>query len=409
MTNRYATPAAFLAALEQRLRTRSAGDGLELQRVRQLVVFEQFLARVFDEAGDSVILKGGFVLELRLERARTTKDLDLWLTGRSDLALEMLRSAGRRDGGDFLVFAVDPDPHHPAIDAEGTVYEGLRFRVEARLAEKVYARPFSVDVAFAEPLTGQPDRLTGGDWLAFAGIMRHTFRVYPLETHIAEKLHAYTLPRTRPNSRVKDLPDIALLASVRALDASTVRAAIEATWGHRSTHPIPTSFPNPDDAWSAPYLEMAKVNGLPWADLLSVTDAARKFLDPVLGGASGTLGSRHVVMAMKRRGPAKGRLTDARFEEMVEEATVDAYGESEETTGWFTMIDENLAVPFKTTVLGVAVTVEKVDLTRDERIVAVCRRGRDRQLLPILDLPIPSSTAGAEWIEAYRRWRGGEE
>jgi hypothetical protein len=33
---------------------------------------------------------------------------------------------------------------------------------------------------------------------------------------------------------------------------------------------------------------------------------------------------------------------------MIEQATVDAYGESEQTTGWFTMIDENLAVPFET-------------------------------------------------------------
>jgi pimeloyl-ACP methyl ester carboxylesterase len=33
---------------------------------------------------------------------------------------------------------------------------------------------------------------------------------------------------------------------------------------------------------------------------------------------------------------------------MIEQATVDAYNESEQITGWFTMIDENLAVPFET-------------------------------------------------------------
>jgi hypothetical protein len=105
-----------------------------------------------------------------------------------------------------------------------------------------------------------------------------------------------------------------------------------------------------------------------------------------------------------------GRLDIARqrFEEMVEEATVDCYNESEQLTGWFTMIDENLAVPFETTVLGVAVTVMRVDQDRDERIVAVCRRGRDRQSLPLLDLPLPEQPpAGAEWIEAYRLWLRG--
>jgi hypothetical protein len=92
---------------------------------------------------------------------------------------------------------------------------------------------------------------------------------------------------------------------------------------------------------------------------------------------------------------------------MIEEATVDAYGESEQTTGWFTMIDQNLAVPFETTVLGVPVTVERIDLNASEQIVAVCRRGRNRQTLPILDLPMPNPPPeGAEWIEAYRQWRG---
>jgi hypothetical protein len=36
---------------------------------------------------------------------------------------------------------------------------------------------------------------------------------------------------------------------------------------------------------------------------------------------------------------------------MIEKATADAYGESEQAAAWFTMIDENLAVPFETTVL----------------------------------------------------------
>ncbi len=92
---------------------------------------------------------------------------------------------------------------------------------------------------------------------------------------------------------------------------------------------------------------------------------------------------------------------------MVEEATVDAYGESEQVTGWLTMIEDNLAVPFETTVLGLPVTVERVDLDRGDQIVAICRCGRDRQLIPIVDLPLPTPPPdGAEWIEAYRLWRG---
>jgi len=109
---------------------------------------------------------------------------------------------------------------------------------------------------------------------------------------------------------------------------------------------------------------------------------------------------------MTRKNRRLPRISKARIEEMIEQATVDAYNESEQITGWFTMIDENLAVPFETMVLGMPLTVEHVDLNRSEHIVAVCTRGRSRQSLPILDLPLPTPPPdGAEWIEAYRRWR----
>jgi hypothetical protein len=69
------------------------------------------------------------------------------------------------------------------------------------------------------------------------------------------------------------------------------------------------------------------------------------------------------------------------------------------------MIEEHLSFPFETAVLSVTVTVERVDITADGRIVAVCSRGHHKQSIPILDLPIPvPHPAGAEWIEAYRLW-----
>ena len=105
----------------------------------------------------------------------------------------------------------------------------------------------------------------------------------------------------------------------------------------------------------------------------------------------------------------KTRLSKARFEAMVEDATVDCYNPSEQATGWFTMIDEHLKVPLQTELLGVSVTVEKVDLNQNEDIVAICRRGKHRQTVPVLDLPLSAPLpAGAEWIEAYRRWTSGE-
>lgn len=69
------------------------------------------------------------------------------------------------------------------------------------------------------------------------------------------------------------------------------------------------------------------------------------------------------------------------------------------------MIEDNLAVPFETLVLGVSVTVASVDFTESGQIMAICSRDKLRQAIPILDLPLPTP-AGAEWIEAYRHWLG---
>jgi Calcium binding len=103
------------------------------------------------------------------------------------------------------------------------------------------------------------------------------------------------------------------------------------------------------------------------------------------------------------------RLAKRRLDELVEEAIVDAYGESEQRVGLLSMIQMKLKCPFMIEILGTQARVERVDTNDANEIVAVCRYGRERQTIPILDLPLPSpSPVGWEWIEAYRHWaRGG--
>ena len=104
-----------------------------------------------------------------------------------------------------------------------------------------------------------------------------------------------------------------------------------------------------------------------------------------------------------RRPVRVSQLSKAKLALLVEEATVDAYNDDEQAMGLFTMIEEHLALPFETAILGVAVLVERVDVNDANEIVAICRRGREHQAIPILDLPLPSSApSGYEWIAAYR-------
>ena len=86
----------------------------------------------------------------------------------------------------------------------------------------------------------------------------------------------------------------------------------------------------------------------------------------------------------RKQSPANlPRLSKERLEELVEEAIVDAYGASEQVVGFLTLMDDNLKVPFDTEVLGVSVTVEKVDMTNDDQIVAVCARAGQKQEIPL--------------------------
>jgi hypothetical protein len=100
--------------------------------------------------------------------------------------------------------------------------------------------------------------------------------------------------------------------------------------------------------------------------------------------------------------------TPAHLDELVEEAIVDCYDEEEQATGFFTIIEDNLAFPFTTRILGVDASVAAIAMDDDGRIKAVCERNGERQRIDLIDLPLPSPPpSGAEWIAAYRRWLEG--
>jgi len=98
-------------------------------------------------------------------------------------------------------------------------------------------------------------------------------------------------------------------------------------------------------------------------------------------------------------------LSDDELNAMIAEAIVDAHDEEEQLAGFHAVIEDTLAVPFRTTVLGVEVVVTQIELRFGSGLVAICSRGKHRQAIGILDLPLPSPPPeGAEWISAYRRW-----
>lgn len=109
------------------------------------------------------------------------------------------------------------------------------------MTKRTYASPDAFKQALEQRLraSGSGPELARRRQL-LVGIDPPTLRLCPVETHIAEKLHAYTMPRPRPNTRVKDLPDLALLASIGALEASRLAEAFEQTFTFRCRRRCPS-------------------------------------------------------------------------------------------------------------------------------------------------------------------------
>jgi len=117
-----------------------------------------------------------------------------------------------------------------------------------------------------------------------------------------------------------------------------------------------------------------------------------------------------VASSKKRKGAAEKQnlgLSEGELNDLVEEAITDANGDEEAVSGFYTMLENDLRLPFETEILGVKAIVESIDMTEDETdIVAVCRKGKIRQRLSIRDLSLPSPPPeGAQWIAAFRHFR----
>lgn len=275
---KYRTAGAFRAALEARLRA-AEHSGVGLSRLRKRVVFERLLARLQLVAPDAWLLKGGFALELRLDAAaRTTKDIDIdWMLSESDAAALLIEAATARLD-DYFAFAIERSPG--ADDLPGG---GQRWTAVATLAGRQFER-VAIDIGFGWPVL-TPETIASSHLLGFAGIERVDVSAVAIEQHVAEKLHAYTrtYAGNAPSSRIKDLVDLAVIASTTPIDAGQLRRAITDIFERRATHPVPSAVPPPPADWESGWRNLA-ANVPAHNDLRGGHRSVASFLDPILGG-----------------------------------------------------------------------------------------------------------------------------
>jgi predicted nucleotidyltransferase component of viral defense system len=254
----YKTANAFRAALEARLSSQAGSGGMSLDRLRQQAGFDRFLARLFQEEDPYYLVKGGYAMELRLHhRARFSRDLDLSAKeekgmGDPQAIRAKLQTLLSKDLGDWFVFRVA----EAGMKLDVAPCVGYRYAVDARLADRTFNK-FHIDVVAGDAILDDPLWAQGSSLFDFAGIPRSRVALVPAETHFAEKIHAYTRPRSRTNSRVRDLIDLMLLLDEGFNALETVRRALVSTFPRRSTHPLPRELQDPDLSWTKDYADIA--------------------------------------------------------------------------------------------------------------------------------------------------------
>ncbi len=300
--NRGSTPAGFRTQLLQRLRNEALRTGIPAQRLQQRISFERLLARLPHDG--EWVLKGGFALQFRYGlRARPTRDVDLRTARDPAAALERLRQAiAPATATDNFSFEFG----EVAQELQGAPGGSLRVRVVARLAGLEFVT-FHIDLSSGDALVDPPDVLRGSDLLHFAGIARVEFPVYPITQHLAEKLHAYTLPRAQENTRVRDLVDLAIIAAIETVEADRLSRGVEATFASRATHSIPARLPEPPISWAQPFARIAaEMANLPATGLREGHALAADFWDPFLAKRAG-----HQVWLPDQRRWSTGRSSSA--------------------------------------------------------------------------------------------------
>lgn len=274
----YATPAAFRAAVEARLRDRARRLHVPAYLLRRQAALERLIVRLTRVAPGRWALKGGMGLETRLgDRARVSVDMDADHVHGAEAARADLQRAAVEDVGDHFSFAIVGSE----VLSEAGVGLAVRYKLESSVAGRAF-EPLQVDVTIApaDPWDAQPAQRPG--LLAQLGLDPINVLLVPLERQVAEKLHAYTRTyKGGGTTRTRDLVDLLLIRQHERLDTVLLRQNIERVFRRRATHDVPVQLPPPPRGLAVSYRREAEHVDIP-ASLEEAHRVLADWLDPVL-------------------------------------------------------------------------------------------------------------------------------
>jgi hypothetical protein len=97
------------------------------------------------------------------------------------------------------------------------------------------------------------------------------------------------------------------------------------------------------------------------------------------------------------------------LDELIEEITVDAYGDDEKLWAFLQAFEDEVTLPADGFVIGEPVVVVEIDYNGNERrgLTARCRReDASEHVVAVSDVVFPDGSSGAPYVAAYRKWLG---
>jgi predicted nucleotidyltransferase component of viral defense system len=282
--NKYNTGSAFSQALHKRLNDKHLAESISLDRLRNDIAFERFLARLLVVSSDTWLLKGGLAMQLRLgKKTRTTSDIDLAFNENEENFYDVLSEASSINLEDWFTFEVEQPSER---EYQEGFFGGIRYDIICLLDSKLFER-FHIDVGGKTQIIDDYETFAFEPALDFAGIQSTLVPCYPVPLQIAEKLHALTRKyKSGSSSRGKDMIDILLLARARDINGKLLSNAIRHTFGHRGTHTIPKALSSLPRSIQREYSKLSKEVDLDYPNFEAAEKALKSFINPVLDNTS---------------------------------------------------------------------------------------------------------------------------
>lgn len=227
-----------IKSIEAKILNISRATGRSSMETRTLFLLERAVARMLLDTWlqNHLVFKGGYVALRIYQSPRFTSDIDAVIEGLpSEEAIQRIKGAVDRDMGDGAWFVWEGED---TLQTQGE-YGGRRLTFRAGIGEmpsKIKnALIVNIDLGIGDPVTPGPFKTETTCTLGEGSL---SWQVYPIETMLAEKIHALVVLGDT-NSRSKDVYDIDLFWPQANID--NLRLALKATFKFRGDS-VPQSF-----------------------------------------------------------------------------------------------------------------------------------------------------------------------